>query len=281
MKYLSFVKFSHSIFSLPFALIGFLEALKDKPESEVFWIGGFTLLALVSARTAAMGFNRIVDRKIDAKNERTSKRELPSGKISITAAALVVIISIVIFIISTYMLNWLAFYLSPVALFVILSYSYTKRFTFLSHYILGMGLGIVPIASYIAVTEKFSFPLIILGIGVMLWTAGFDIIYALQDVEFDKKEHLHSIPVKFGIKNSKILALITHILSSGLIIYFWYKWSGKTIPGIGILLFTILVFYQHIVVHRHGLNKINLAFFTLNGMAGLLLGTAYLIDFLI
>ncbi|PLW93954.1 MAG: 4-hydroxybenzoate octaprenyltransferase [Marinilabiliales bacterium] len=281
MKYLSFVKFSHSIFSLPFALIGFLEALKVRPDADLIWLSGFTLLALVSARTAAMGFNRIVDRHIDAKNERTAKRELPSGRMSIAAAWLVVMISIVVFIFSAYKLNMLAFYLSPVALFVILSYSYTKRFTSLSHFILGMGLGIAPVAAFIAVTGNFSIPLIFLGVGVMLWTAGFDIIYALQDLDFDKKENLHSIPVKLGEKNSKILALLTHIVSTGLIIYFWFGYSGKVIPGIGTLLFSILVFYQHIIVHRHGLSKINLAFFTLNGMAGLLLGLAYLIEFLI
>ncbi|MBN2730111.1 MAG: UbiA family prenyltransferase [Bacteroidales bacterium] len=281
MKYLSFVKFSHSIFSLPFALIGFLAAIKTVESPEWFRLAGFTLLALVAARTSAMGFNRIIDRDIDAKNKRTAKRELPSGKISLRSAIIVVCISIAVFVFSAYMLNMLAFYLSPVALFVILSYSYTKRFTSLSHYVLGLGLGIAPLAAYIAVSSEFSIAMIWLGIAVMLWTAGFDIIYALQDEEFDKKEKLHSIPVAIGEQNAKILALATHLISAALIFYFWYSSSNEIIPLIGSILFALLIFYQHFVVYRYGLRKINLAFFTLNGMAGLILGAAYLIEFLI
>lgn len=280
MKYFSLVKFSHSIFSLPFALIGFLEALKITNNPDFSKLILFTLLALVSARTAAMGFNRIVDRHIDAKNERTKNRELPSGKISLIEARILVISSIILFMFSAYMLNWLCLYLSPVALLIILGYSYTKRVTSLSHFILGLALGISPLAAYIAVSGKFDISVIILGASVMFWTAGFDIIYSLQDYAFDKKNKLHSIPASIGNKKSKQLAFFIHLISLILLAVFWYYYSLNIISVIASIIFSLLVLYQHIIIHKHGLNKINLAFFTLNGTAGLILGLGYLLAFL-
>lgn len=261
-------------------MIGFLAALKITNDPNFLRLILFTLLALVSARTAAMGFNRIVDRHIDAINERTKDRELPSGIISLLEARILVIASIVLFIFSAYMLNWLCLYLSPIALFIILGYSYTKRFTSLSHFILGLGLGISPLAAYIAVSGTLDLSVIILGISVMLWTTGFDIIYALQDHAFDKKNKLHSIPASIGNKKSKQLAFLIHIISIILLAVFWYYYSLNMITAIASIIFSLLVLYQHIVIHKHGLSKINLAFFTLNGAAGLILGLGYLLAFL-
>lgn len=279
MKYLRLVKFSHSIFSLPFALVGFLYALVlgyDVPEPiTVLWI----VLALVAARTAAMAFNRWTDYRLDGKNPRTKNREIPAGLIRPAQALMLALASAAAFVLFAALINNLCLWLSPVALLVILGYSYTKRFTALAHLVLGVGLGIAPAATFIAVNGTFDAGLLLLCFGVMLWTAGFDIIYALQDIDFDRSEKLHSIPAAIGYKASLLLSAIFHVVSVILIVLFHELVYGSMISLIGVVLFALMLVYQHIVVHRQGLRKINLAFGTMNGVASVVYGVGYAIAF--
>ena len=281
MKYLKLVKFSHTIFSLPFALTGFLFAVDSGytlPQPLIIvWI----VLALVAARTAAMAFNRWADYRMDARNPRTKNREIPAGVIKPAQALMLTIFSAVAFIILAGLINEICLYLSPVALLVILGYSYTKRFTALAHIVLGIGLGIAPAATFIAVTGTFDPGLLFLCFGVMLWTAGFDIIYALQDMEFDRQEKLHSIPATLGYKRSLLLAALFHAVSIMLMFHFGFIVYGDIIALSGVVLFSLMLVYQHLIVRMYGLKKINLAFGTMNGVASLVFGAAYLVEFLL
>jgi len=237
------------------------------------------LLCVLFARNAAMSFNRIVDRHIDKKNPRTQNRDIPAGKIKISHAYIFLVVNIVLFITTTYFLNILCFCLSPVALAIVLGYSYTKRFTYLSHFILGVGLSIAPVGAYLAVTAHFHLLPVLYSIAVMFWVSGFDIIYSLNDRLFDKNEGLHSVPARFGIKKSLIISAVLHIFTVVLImcagilnqngIWFW----------IGAVLFAFLLFYQHIIVKPGDLSRVNMAFATLNGLSGLVLGMFFILDF--
>ena len=200
-KYLSLIKFSHTIFAMPFALIGFFLATKS---NQVEWITLlYVVLCMIFARSAAMAFNRYIDRDIDAANLRTAQeREIPNGSIKANSALIFVIISSLLFVTTTYLINSLCFALSPIALLVILGYSYTKRFTALCHLILGLGLALAPIGAYLAVSGKFDIVPLLFSAAVLFWVSGFDIIYSLQDQEFDKEQKLHSIPVLLGTKNA-------------------------------------------------------------------------------
>ncbi|MEN8120591.1 MAG: UbiA-like polyprenyltransferase [Bacteroidota bacterium] len=266
-KYLSLVKFSHTVFALPFALIGFFLATQYADYSLNWLVFIYVLLCMVFARNAAMAFNRYVDRKIDKLNPRTEQREIPAGKLSSRSAIFFVIINSVLFIATTWFINSLVFFLSPVALLVVLGYSYTKRFTFLCHFVLGLGLALAPIGAYLSVTGKFDILPIIFSFIVLLWTSGFDIIYALQDDEFDKGQLLNSIPVLTGKKNALIISGFLHFFAAVLIITaglyadfaLWY-WFGAVI-------FIGLLFYQHTIVKIDDLSKVNIAFFTTNGIA--------------
>lgn len=225
-KYGRFIKFSHTLFALPFAGIAFVLAILQEPSlslivmgQKLFWI----LVCMVGARSAAMGFNRWADRHIDAKNPRTANREIPSGQISDFMAVTFVIVSALVFFIGSWFLNPLSFYLSFPTLFLLLTYSYTKRFTFLCHFYLGLTIGLAPLATWIAIREEFSWIAGFWTLGLAFNLAGFDILYALQDREFDKKEGLHSVPVRFGEKNSFIISRISHVLSvSFLAVAAWY-----------------------------------------------------------
>jgi len=272
-NYLSLVKFSHTIFAMPFAIIGFFLAVKTT-ETNLFSDEGIKILILVIldmifARNSAMGFNRWLDRDIDAKNPRTEIREIPSGKIKAKYALWFVIINSGLFLIATFFINMFVFMLAPVALIVVLGYSYTKRFTALSHFVLGLGLSLAPVGSYLAVTGKFSLLPVLFSLTVLFWTAGFDIIYSLQDEEFDKKEKLKSIPAFLGKKNALNLSRLLHLITAGFII--WAGISGAEFWGIwywaGAIFFGSSLFYQHIIVKPNDLSKVNLAFFTMNGIA--------------
>ena len=266
-KYLSLVKFSHTVFALPFALIGFFLATQYDDYSVNWLVFIYVLLCMVFARNAAMAFNRYVDRNIDKLNPRTEQREIPAGKLSSRSAIFFVIINAILFIATTWFINSLVFFLSPIALLVVLGYSYTKRFTFLCHFVLGMGLALAPIGAYLSVTGKFDILPLIFSFIVLLWTSGFDIIYALQDDEFDKGQLLNSIPVLTGKKNALIISSGLHFIAAILIITaglyadfdLWY-WFGAVI-------FIALLFYQHTIVKIDDLSKVNLAFFTTNGIA--------------
>ena len=280
-NYLSLVKFSHTVFALPFALIGFTMAVTSS-------YGSFTvpklllvLACMVFARTAAMAFNRFIDRRFDAMNPRTATREIPAGTIHPTAALSLVILSSIMFVVCTWFINPLCFKLSFVALAVVLGYSYMKRFTPLCHMVLGVGLGLAPIGAYIAVTEQFSTLPVVMGVIVFLWVSGFDIIYALQDDTFDKSQHLKSIPVYLGRRNALNLSRILHFLSASLVFYCYFAGSFGGWYLAGAILFTLFLIYQHTLVKPDDLSKVTLAFGTTNGVASVVFGVLACTDLLI
>ena len=270
-NYLSLIKFSHTIFAMPFAIIGFFMGLKANNNSINFKFLFFVILCMVFARNAAMAFNRYIDRSFDLLNPRTMNRELPAKKLKSNAVLVFIILNCILFVTTTYFINKLCFLLSPVALIAVLGYSYTKRFTFLSHFFLGIALSLAPIGAYIAVCSRFGLIPVLLSLSVLFWVSGFDIIYALQDMEYDKKSNLNSIPAKMGFINARLFAIIIHFLSLLLLIiigilmkpesYFYYT---------GLVFFIFLIAFQHIIVGKYGLKKINTAFFTLNGIASIL-----------
>jgi 4-hydroxybenzoate polyprenyltransferase len=282
-KYLSLIKFSHTIFALPFALIGFFLGITQAGNGFSWWLFLLVVLCMVFARSAAMAFNRYIDRDIDKKNPRTVQREIPSGIISSRAALMFVIINSLLFVLTTWFINPLCFYLSPVALIIVLAYSYTKRFTYLCHFILGLGLSLAPIGAYLAAGGGFdTVPLMYSG-AVLLWVAGFDIIYALQDEEFDKSLQLSSLPVALGKKNALRLSSALHVGSAVLILgAAWilqqempqFEWLHWVAAGI----FIALLIYQHLLVSPTDLSRVNLAFFTTNGIASLIFGGLLILD---
>jgi 4-hydroxybenzoate polyprenyltransferase len=265
--YFSLIKFSHTVFALPFAFIGFLLGAKEKNFQFEWKLPLLVLLCMVFARSAAMAFNRWADRDIDAKNNRTVMREIPSGKISAGSALVFVIINSLLFVICTFFINRICFLLSPIALLVVLGYSYTKRFTSLSHLVLGLGLSLAPIGAYLAVTGNFNLLPLLFSIAVLTWVSGFDIIYALQDIEFDKQNKLNSIPSKLGIKGSMRASELLHFFASLILLVasFYGKFSWIYLCGWGV--FTALLIYQHTLLKSNDLSKVNLAFFTTNGIA--------------
>lgn len=279
-KYLSFIKFSHTIFAMPFALIGFFLATKSNEFEWILLL--YVVLCMIFARSAAMAFNRYIDRDIDTNNPRTAQvREIPNGSIKANSALIFVIINSLLFISTTYLINSLCLALSPVALLVIIGYSYTKRFTALCHLVLGLGLALAPIGAYLAVSGNFDVVPLLFSAAVLFWVSGFDIIYSLQDEKFDKEQKLHSIPVLIGTKNALNLSKILHFLTfsslsiagsfSDFSLYYW----------IGFGIFTALLIYQHLLVKHNDLSKINLAFFTTNGIASVVFGIFVIADLLI
>ena len=266
-KYLSLIKFSHTVFALPFAVIGFCLAIHTG--KAVFNLQKLILvvLCMVFARSAAMAFNRFIDKKFDAKNPRTAIREIPAGKISANAALVFTIICAAAFVICAFLINKLCFYLSPVALLVILGYSYTKRFTPLCHIILGVGLSLAPVGAFIALTEEFALLPVLLGFLVLFWVSGFDIIYALQDEEFDRQNNLKSIPVYLGKKNALRLSEFLHLIAAVIIVIIYLAGNFNWLFLAGTILFIGFLIYQHTLVKPNDLSKVNIAFGTANGIA--------------
>ena len=304
-NYISLVKFSHTIFAMPFALIGFVLGVfallfynpavpvNDLPGQfrEMIETSDFTNLwkffliklafiigCMIFARSAAMAFNRWLDKNFDAKNTRTAIREIPSGVISANNALIFTIVSCALFLVTCFFINRICFYLSPVALFVVLFYSYTKRFTALCHLVLGVGLSLAPIGAYLAVTGQFALLPILFSFTVLFWVSGFDIIYALQDEEFDKSNQLHSIPAALGKSKALMVSNLMHVLSAACVIAagiyghfgYWY-W-------IGVLVFCSLLIYQHTLVKPNDLRKVNMAFFTTNGIASVVFAIFVILD---
>jgi len=269
-KYLSLVKFSHTVFALPFALIGFFLAVKFAGHDFEWRIFLFVILCMVFARNAAMGFNRFADRHIDKLNPRTSTRELPSGKMKSRNVMLFVTLNVILFISTTWFINRLVFYLSPVALLVVLGYSLTKRFTFLCHFILGLGLSLAPIGAYLSVTGKFDILPLLFSFIVLFWTTGFDIIYALQDDDFDKENNLFSVPAWLGKSKALIVSTIVHFISALIIVFAGLFADFNLWFWIGAGIFIVLLTYQHLIIDDKDLSRINLAFFTTNGIASIL-----------
>ncbi|AXY78646.1 4-hydroxybenzoate octaprenyltransferase [Paraflavitalea soli] len=302
-NYLSLVKFSHTIFAMPFAMIGFALGLYTQfagvlKESTIGqgefissswkvagnWKGSIALLLLlvilcmVFARSAAMAFNRYLDRQFDAKNPRTAIREIPAGILKADRVLLFTVVNSLLFIICCWFINRLCFFLSPVALFVILFYSYTKRFTPLCHLVLGVGLSLAPIGAFLAVTGQFALLPILFSFAVIFWVSGFDIIYALQDEEFDKSHQLHSIPAWLGKAKALRVSEVLHLLSAGCVIaagvyggFHWLYW-------IGIAVFAGMLVYQHSIVKPNDLRRVNLAFMTANGIASVVFAVFVIAD---
>ncbi len=279
-SYLSLVKFSHTIFALPFAMVGFFMAVKHQGSTGLdIKLLALVLGCMVFARSAAMAFNRWADRHFDAKNPRTAVREIPAGVISERQAFAFVVINCLLFVACTFFINWLCFALSPVALAVILGYSYTKRFTALCHFVLGLGLALAPVGAYIAVTGQFNILPILLGFVVLTWVSGFDIIYALQDDEFDRGQGLHSVPAMMGRANALMLSNVLHVISAALVFALGYLGQFGTLYWVGAAFFSLLLLYQHFLVKPNDLSKVNLAFFTTNGIASVVFGSLVIADF--
>lgn len=269
-NYLSLVKFSHTIFALPFAVIGFFLSVQYAHYQFSWQLFLLVILCMVFARNAAMGFNRFIDRDIDKKNPRTAVREIPAGKIKAKSALVFVILNSIGLIATTWFINRLVFYLSPVALLVVLGYSFTKRFTFLCHFILGLGLALAPIGAYLAVTAHFDLLPLIFSFIVLFWTSGFDIIYALQDDAFDKENKLFSVPAWFGKEKAMYISIGLHFITAVLIIIAGIISNIGLFYWIGASIFIFLLAYQHSIVKPNDLSRINLAFFTTNGVASVI-----------
>ena len=280
-NYFSLVKFAHTIFAMPFALIGFFYGLKimDYQLSRPWWLLFIlVILCMVFARSAAMAFNRWLDAEYDAKNPRTKIREIPGGIISKKNAMFFVIFNCVAFIVTTYFINLICLILAPVALFVILFYSYTKRFTPLCHLVLGLGLSLSPIGAYIAVTGQFALVPILFSLSVLFWVSGFDIIYALQDEDFDKEHQLRSIPSWLGAKGALHVSEFLHFLSAASVIAAGVIGNFSRWYLIGVILFIFFLIYQHILVKPKDLSKVNRAFFSSNGIASVVFCVFVLLD---
>lgn len=314
-SYLSLIKFSHTIFAMPFALIGFflggmhpvtieygvgqwnLNKSIGLDENKEYSFGSWSIekeglkqiliifilviLCMIFARSAAMAFNRYLDRQYDAKNPRTAVREIPSGIITPKNALIFTIVSCVLFLVTCFFINRLCFYLSPVALAVVLGYSYTKRFTPLCHLILGLGLSLAPIGAYLAVTGQFALLPILFSVAVLFWVSGFDIIYALQDEEFDKSQQLYSIPAWLGKAKALRVSEFLHLLSASVVVYAgiyghfgWLYWTGTTV-------FIGMLIYQHSIVKPADLKRVNLAFMTANGIASVVFAIFVIADLFI
>jgi 4-hydroxybenzoate polyprenyltransferase len=307
-KYLSLIKFAHTIFAMPFALIGFMlgvyamvtnglgEAhnmmglhgesintiVRFTPNYySLAKLLGLVVLCMIFARSAAMAFNRYLDREFDAQNPRTAVREIPAGILKADNVLWFTFFSAVAFMITTWFINRICFLLSPVALFVVLFYSYTKRFTPLCHLVLGLGLSLAPIGAYLAVTGEFSLLPILFSFTVIFWVSGFDIIYALQDEEFDKSKQLHSIPAWLGKKKGLRVSELLHVLSAACVImagvyghFHWLYW-------VGVAVFVGMLLYQHSIVKPTDLRRVNLAFMTANGIASVVFAVFVITDLVI
>lgn len=285
VDYLNLVKFSHTIFAMPFALLSFTFAVKGLPEGQqsLWWVLLFVqvLLCMVFARNVAMGFNRWADRFIDADNPRTAEREIPAGKVTPKQAVWFVVINAAWFIFVAATINPLCGWLSPVALAVVMFYSYCKRFTSLAHLVLGLSLGIAPVGATIAVLGEITPESIVLALGVMCWSAGFDIIYALQDAEFDRQRGLRSVPSRFSARTSLIISALLHIVSISFIVLYTTFQPESWLAWFGCALFAIIVASEHILVTPTKQRNIGIAFGTFNALASVAYGVALILNLLI
>jgi 4-hydroxybenzoate polyprenyltransferase len=282
-NYLSLIKFSHTVFAMPFALLGFFLAWLTEAQAFSWRLLGLVVLCMVFARSAAMAFNRYLDREIDARNPRTRTREIPAGIISPRAALAFVVANVALFVLCAWLINPLCFVLSPVAMAVVLGYSYTKRFTALCHFVLGLGLSLAPIGAYLAVTGSFALLPILYSFVVLFWVAGFDIIYALQDEAFDRSLQLNSIPALLGATRALRLSRVLHVASASLVLYAGGLLSTmydrfSWLSGLSAALFIGMLLYQHTLVKAHDLSRVNLAFFTVNGIASLAFSALLILD---
>jgi 4-hydroxybenzoate polyprenyltransferase len=260
--YFRLIKFSHSVFALPFAFTAAIIAAEGIPTlHQIFWI----TIAMIGGRSGAMGMNRIIDKKIDALNPRTKDRELPRGVIKTSEAFTFTLFAFGFLVLAAYKLNPLCFKLSPLVLLVLFTYSYTKRFTWLCHVVLGIALSLAPLGAWIAVRGTLDYDILPLSLAIIFWVAGFDTLYGLQDMDFDKKHNLFSIPSIFGIKTSLWVARIFHLITIGLLLSLMpiFKLSALYLTGVAIAF--ALLLYEHLLVKPDDLSKLNMAFFNMNG----------------
>ncbi len=266
--YLEMIKFQHSIFALPFAYLGaFLSQMRVPNLATIFWI----TLAMVGARSFAMSLNRLIDVEIDRRNPRTVERALPKGLLSIPNVMLFSIFSLGLFLMAVYNLAPICRYLWPFVVIPFIVYPYTKRFTWLSHFVLGFCLGMAPVGAWVAVTNTFSLEPFLIGTAVLLWVAGFDILYAIQDIDFDCQQGLFSIPAKFGIKRSLALTRLLHIASIVILIWLGINLNLGLFYFAGVVVTAILLIYENSLIKPHNLSRLNLAFFTMNGVISLIM----------
>jgi 4-hydroxybenzoate polyprenyltransferase len=277
-NYFSLVKFSHTVFAMPFALIGFSLAVTQENGKFSIKLLALIILCMIFARNSAMGFNRLVDKRYDALNPRTRNREIPSGIIGSKAAALFVLANALFFILATSFINKLTLFLSPVALAVILGYSLTKRFTSLCHFVLGLGLSLAPVGAYISVTGVFDMLPLIYSLIVLTWVSGFDIIYALQDDEFDKDNKLYSLPSSTGRKKALFISVVLHIFTFILVVIAGLAGQGGFIFWTGAAIFTSFLVMQHRLVKHDDLSRVTLAFGTVNGIAAVIFAIFVITD---
>lgn len=262
-KYFEFVRFEHTVFALPFALAAMIVAAHGWPG----WRTSLLILAaMVCARTAAMGFNRIVDRRYDAQNPRTAQRHLPTGKISLPGAWTLVVVSVAGLVVTTYFINRICFQLSPVAVVVVFFYSFTKRFTVLSHFFLGLSLALAPVGAWLAVAGKFAWPAVVLAVAVVFWLMGFDIIYATQDVEFDRQAGLHSLPAKLGIPAALRLAQAAHAVMAVTLLAFGLISELRLPYYVGLMVIAGCLVWQHFLARKQDPVSLNAAFFRMNAI---------------
>lgn len=274
---LDMIKFEHTIFMLPFAIMSAFIASDGMPALDKI---GWILVAMVGARSCAMAFNRVVDAEFDKANPRTAIRAIPRGTLGKKEVWVFTVVSAAVLVVAAYNLNTLAFALSPVALGVIMVYSYTKRFTSFSHFWLGLSLSIAPIGAWIAIKGRFDWPPLLLGLGVLLWTAGFDIIYACQDFDFDRQYGLYSIPARIGIRGALWLSAVLHVVMVVILIAMVPLTNFGTPYLIGVGIVAIILLYEHAIVKPNDLSRVNLAFFTLNGTVSLVLMALAVVDIL-
>lgn len=275
--YLTLIKFSHSVFALPFAFTAALIAAEGIPAlSQVFWITA----AMVGGRSGAMGMNRIIDRKIDALNPRTKNREIPSGVVKTGEALFFTLASFALLVLAAYMLNPLCFRISPIVLLVLCTYSYTKRFTWLSHVVLGLALALAPLGAWIAVRGTLNAGILPLCFAVMFWVAGFDVLYALQDMDFDRTHGLYSIPGRFGVRRSLWISRFLHVLTVLLLLSIAIIFHLKGLYLMGIVLSSALLLYEHTLVKPADLSKLNMAFFNMNGYISITIFVFTLLNYL-
>lgn len=269
------IKFSHSVFALPFAFTSAFFAANGMPSVDrIVWI----TVAMVGARSSAMGMNRIIDRDIDAKNPRTSKREIPSGAIRVADAVVFVVVSLAVFVYAAYRLNPLCLKLSPLAVAILFSYSYAKRFTYLSHVVLGIAIAGAPLGAWIAVRGGFDMEILPLAGAVVFWLAGFDILYALQDVDFDGRQGLYSIPRRFGVKNALRLSRIFHAITWVLLGMTGYVFKAGAVFFTGVIFVGFLFIREHSLVSEDDLSGLDMAFFNMNGYISITVCIAAFID---
>lgn len=261
--YLEMIRFAHTVFALPFAFMGAILAAGGIPPGRTLW---WILAAMVGARSGAMGMNRIADRYLDGLNPRTRDRALPQGRIALGEAVGFVVVSFGVFLLAAWMLNPLCLALAPLAILIVCGYSYTKRFTAGSHLILGLSLALAPIGAWVAVRGEIAVPALVLGLAVLFWVAGFDILYAFQDVDFDRRTGLFSIPAWLGTAKGLIVAGIFHACTVCCLALLIPLLRLGPIYGLGLLCAAILLLYEHRLVHRHGLAKLDMAFFNVNGV---------------